>query len=83
MHSFRFIHASDFHLEAPVYGLAEAPEPLREVLLEAPYRAANNVFDAALRHEVDFLVLAGDVVAPEAAGPRALIFLRDQFALLA
>jgi DNA repair exonuclease SbcCD nuclease subunit len=83
MHPFRFIHASDFHLETPVHGLAEAPQPLREILLEATYRAANNVFDAALRHEVDFVVLSGDLVAPQSAGPRAMVFLRDQFARLA
>ena len=26
MQSFRFIHASDFHLETPPHGLAEAPD---------------------------------------------------------
>jgi hypothetical protein len=83
MHSFRFIHASDFHLETPPHGLAEAPDALREILLEAPHRAANNVFEAALAREVDFVILAGDIVAPQAAGPRALVFLRDQFARLA
>ncbi len=83
MQSFRFIHASDFHLETPPHGLAEAPDALREILLEAPYRAANNVFDAALRHEVDFVILSGDIVAPNSAGPRALVFLRDQFSRLA
>ncbi len=82
MQSFRFIHASDFHLETPPHGLAEAPDTLREILLEAPYRAANNVFDAALRHEVDFAILSGDLVSPTSAGPRALVFLREQFARL-
>jgi hypothetical protein len=83
MHSFRFIHASDFHLETSPHGVAEAPDPLREILLEAPYRAANNVFDAALAREVDFVILAGDIIAPETAGPRAFVFLRDQFVRLA
>ncbi len=83
MQSFRFIHASDFHLETPPHGLAECRTRLREILLEAPYRAANNVFEAALRHEVDFVILSGDVVAPNLAGPRALVFLRDQFLRLA
>ncbi|MEX2139417.1 MAG: DNA repair exonuclease [Pirellulales bacterium] len=83
MPAFRFLHASDFHLERPPGGLAEAPDHLRDLLVEAPYRAANNVFEAAQRHEVDFVVLAGDLVAPERSGPRGVLFLREQFARLA
>jgi hypothetical protein len=83
MPAFRFLHASDFHLERPPAGLAEMPDHLRELLVEAPYRAAANVFAAAIEHEVDFVVLAGDLVAPERSGPRGILFLRDQFAQLA
>ena len=64
MPAFRFLHASDFHLERPPAGLAELPDHIRDVLVEAPYRAATNVFEAALAHEVDFVLLAGDIVAP-------------------
>ena len=83
MPAFRFLHASDLHLERPPGGVAEAPDHLRELLVEAPYRAANNVFETARRHEVDFLLLAGDLVAPERSGPRGVLFLREQFGLLA
>ena len=34
---FRFVHASDFHLEMPLQGMAEVPDHLREPLLEAAY----------------------------------------------
>ena len=37
---FRFIHASDFHLEQPLMGVAEVPDHLRELFLDAPYTAA-------------------------------------------
>jgi exonuclease SbcD len=83
MPAFRFLHASDFHLERPPAGLAEMPDHLRDLLVEAPYRAAANVFQAAIESEVDFVVLAGDLVAPERSGPRGVLFLRDQFARLA
>ena len=83
MPAFRFLHASDFHLERPPGGVAEAPDHLRELLVEAPYRAANNVFEAAQRQEVDFLLLAGDLVSPARSGPRGVLFLREQFARLA
>src|SRR2546423_13719231 len=60
--AFSFVHASDLHLEMPPHGLAEIPEHLRDNLLEAPYRAAERVFDLALSERADFLVLAGDAL---------------------
>jgi len=80
---FRFIHSSDLHLDRAPRGLAEMPDAWRPMLIDAPYRAAERIFDAALKERVDFLVLAGDVVDPGLAGPRALVFLAEQFARLA
>ena len=37
---FRFIHASDFHLERPLMGVADVPDHLRDLFLESPYTAA-------------------------------------------
>ncbi len=81
--TFRFLHAGDLHLERPLGGLAEIPDQLREVVADAAYRTAERVFDAALKHRVDFVVLAGDVLNPRAAGPRAIEFLETQFQKLA
>jgi DNA repair exonuclease SbcCD nuclease subunit len=77
--AFRFLHASDFHLEQPVTGLSDIPEALREVCIDAPYIAAERVFDLALAERVDFVLLSGDLLDPRAAGPRALAFLQEQF----
>jgi DNA repair exonuclease SbcCD nuclease subunit len=81
--SFRFLHAGDLHLDVPPGSLAEVPEVLRGALADAPYRAAERVFDAAVKFQVDFLVLAGDVVDPALSGPRAIVFLDEQFRRLA
>jgi predicted phosphodiesterase len=80
---FRFLHASDFHLDRPPRGLVEVPDHLRSALVDAPYRAAERVFDAALHEKVDFVVLSGDLVDPAMAGPRGLVFLGEQFQRLA
>ncbi|MCH8047403.1 MAG: DNA repair exonuclease, partial [Planctomycetes bacterium] len=80
---FRFIHAGNFHLEQPIYGVAEVPDHLRETFLEAHFRAALRVFDAALAEEVDFVVLSGDLVQSQRVAPRSLVFLARQFERLA
>ncbi|HEX4147314.1 MAG TPA: DNA repair exonuclease [Pirellulales bacterium] len=74
----RFIHASDFHLERPMRGLSEIPSGLAELIADAPQRAVERVFDAAISEHVDFVLLAGDILQPTAAGPRSLVLLVEQ-----
>lgn len=81
--TFRFLVAGDLHLEQPAYGLDEVNDSLRELMIEAPYLAAERVFETALSELVDFIVLAGDIVDPRVSGPRGVAFLLDQFQRLA
>jgi DNA repair exonuclease SbcCD nuclease subunit len=81
--SFRFLHVSDLHLEQPLHGVAEVPDHLRELFIEAPYMAAENVFRLACEKTVDFVVMAGDVLHPAMAGARGIAFLLDQLQRLA
>ena len=80
---FRFLHASDFHLETPPQGVVEIPDHLREAFIEAAYSAARRVFDAALSEETEFMVLSGDILYPQQSGLRGPLFLVEQFARLA
>ena len=77
--TFKFIHASDFHLDEPMSGLAELPNHLKSILANAPYAAAENVFDLAINERVDFVLLAGDLFNMDTAGPRSAAFLLNQF----
>lgn len=77
--SFRFIHASDFHLETPLGDLDALPPQLRDAMADAPWRAAKAVFEAALVDNIDFLVLCGDLLSPQAAGPHGMSMLLDHF----
>ena len=79
----RFVHAADFHLEMPLYGMAEVPDHLRGGWLDAAYTAAQRVFDAAIAEEAEFLILSGDILRPQQAPLRGPIFLAEQFARLA
>src|SRR5262249_760161 len=58
------------------------PEHLIDMLIDAPYRAAEQVFETALSEAVDAVLLAGDVVNVDRAGPPAIMLLLDQFARL-
>lgn len=77
--SFRFIHASDFHLESPLSDLDSLPPHLRDAMAAAPRRAAQAVFEAALVDNIDFVVLSGDLISPQAAGPHGMALLLDYF----
>ncbi len=80
---FRFLHAADFHLEMPPHGVAEVPEHLTDLFLEAPYAAAEQVFETALAEDAAFLVLSGDLLSTQHTGPRGPLFLVEQFARMA
>ncbi|MFN3191029.1 MAG: exonuclease SbcCD subunit D [Aureliella sp.] len=80
--SFRFIHASDFHLERPMQDIFDLPEHLRQSLVDAPWKAAEAVFEAAVLENVDFVVLAGDLLNLTASGAQGAAFLLEQFEML-
>ena len=77
--SFRFIHASDFHLETPLGDLDAVPPHLAEAMANAPRAAARAVLEAALVDNIDFVVLCGDLLNPQAAGPHGMSLLLDYF----
>jgi DNA repair protein SbcD/Mre11 len=79
----RFVQAGDLHLERPLSGVSEIPDHLREAFLEAPYLAAEQIFETALTEGADALLLTGDVVQLDRAGPRAIVFLLEQLRRLA
>jgi len=74
--SFRFLHTSGFRLESTLTGLAEVPDHLRDLLVNAPFQAVEHVTEAAIREDVDFVLLTGDIVDPTCSGPAALAFLQ-------
>ncbi|NPD31823.1 DNA repair exonuclease [Eggerthellaceae bacterium zg-997] len=59
--SVTFLHAADLHLGAPFRGIQRLSPAWADRLTEAIPRAYDRVIDAALAHQVDFVVIAGDV----------------------
>ncbi|UKI34259.1 MAG: DNA repair exonuclease [Lentisphaeria bacterium] len=57
----KFIHCADLHLGSAFLGLGRDLPELAGRLAEAPFAAFARIVDLALREEVDFLVIAGDI----------------------
>jgi len=76
---FRFLHAADLQLDRPCDGLAEIPEHLVDLLIDAPYDAARRVLETAISERVALVLLGGDLFGHAEPTARAFAFLRDQF----
>ncbi len=77
--AFQFLQLTDLRLELPCGGLSEVPDQLREVLIDAPYRATERIIELAIDQRVDFVLLSGNTCDVQRAGPRAALFLEQQF----
>jgi DNA repair exonuclease SbcCD nuclease subunit len=75
----RLVHSSDWHLEQPLAGLPSLSDDLRELARDAAYLAAQQVIETTLVEGGDALLLSGDIVDLTRSGPRAIVFLQEQF----
>ncbi len=77
MSRFRFVHASDLHLDTPFIGIGRVDREVAAALRDASLEAWDSLVELALGHHADFLVLAGDIYDGADRGVRAqLRFLR-------
>jgi DNA repair exonuclease SbcCD nuclease subunit len=83
MKSFSFIHTADLHLDSPFSGLRQVDGEIADLLKDATFRAFDNVVDLALKNEVDFLLVAGDVYDAADRSLRAQLKFADGLKKLA
>jgi exonuclease SbcD len=76
---FRFLHLSDLRLGEPVTGVQVPTGDLRQRLLDAPYLAAEKAFNIAIREQVEFILLTGNVLDLHQPSPKPVSFLQRQF----
>ncbi len=57
----RFIHCADLHLDTPFKGLAEVDESVARDLRQATFNAFERIVQLAMKEQVDFVAIAGDV----------------------
>lgn len=80
----RGIHASGFALDTPLSGLPDLRGSLRDLVIDARYRAAERVFGTAIARGADLLLLVGGILSAETGpGSRGPWFLLEQFRRLA
>lgn len=73
-----FIHAADLHLDSPMAGLKHLPPAIFKKLQESTFKAFSNIIDLAIIHQVDFVILAGDLFDGENRSIRAQTRFRKE-----
>lgn len=77
MKHFSFIHTADLHLDSPFKGISEMNEEISKELTEATFNTFNNIIDACIDKQVDFLLIAGDIYDGADRSLRAQLRVRD------
>ena len=78
MKQITFIHAADLHLDSPMIGLSHLPKEIFERLKESTFVALKKLVDEAINHQVDFVILAGDLFDEQDRSVRAQMRLRKE-----
>lgn len=79
----QFLQAGALRLNDPLLGVPGIPASMQLRLEDARYEAARQLFEAALREDVEVVVLVGDTIGTSLPGSRAPWFLHQQFTRLA
>ncbi len=77
-----FIHAADLHLDSPFKGLSQTPSNLFKMIRESTFSALDELVQTAIHHQVDFVLLVGDLFDNEKQSIKAQIRLKQAFELL-
>ncbi|MGI8314530.1 metallophosphoesterase family protein [Halobacillus mangrovi] len=80
MHSkLRFIHSADLHLDSLFKSKSHYPEELLERLRKSTFEAFERLINQAIEHQVDFILLVGDLFNESVRSLKAQVFLRNAF----
>jgi len=67
--SLRFLHSADLHLDLPIQEIVDAPRSVVERISAMSSRLLQRLMEVAVSEEVQFVLLAGDVMDWRLAGP--------------
>lgn len=62
MKAIKFIHTADLHLDTPFYGLQDKlPNSIFERVKESSFLSLKRIIDLAIKENVDFILISGDL----------------------
>lgn len=83
MKQISFIHSADLHLDSPMVGLKSLPAHIFKRVRESTFAALKKLTETAIKQQVDFVVIAGDLFDGEDRSPRAQSRFRTEMLKLA
>lgn len=78
----RFIHAADLHLDSPFKGIKSLPAFIWEAIYQSTFQALTRLVDLAIKEQVDFICLAGDIYDGEDRSVKAQAYLKKEMTRL-
>ena len=75
----KFIHCADLHLDSPFKSKSHLSSKIFEDVQKSAYESFKKIVDIALKEEVDFVLIAGDLFDSNNRTLKAEVFLREQF----
>lgn len=75
----KFIHCADLHLDSPFKSKIHLAPSIFEDVQNSAYESFKKIVDTALKEEVDFVLIVGDLFDSENRTLRAEVFLKEQF----
>lgn len=79
----KFLHAADIHLDSPLTGLASNGQIPDDVTRHCTRRAFSNLVDLAIKEDVAFVIIAGDLYDGDWRDYSTGLFFAQQMARLA
>jgi exonuclease SbcD len=73
-----FLHAADLHLDSPYIGLRHLPEQILKRVQESTFISLQRIIDIAIKKQVDFIIVAGDLYDTEQRSLKAQVRFRNE-----
>ncbi|CDQ21119.1 DNA repair exonuclease SbcCD nuclease subunit [Halobacillus karajensis] len=75
----RFVHSADLHIDSLFKTKGHLPGRLLDKLRSSTFEAFDRLIDLCIKHQVDFLLIAGDLYNEEIRSIKAQVHLRRGF----
>src|SRR5699024_1151759 len=75
----KFIHCADLHLDSPFKSRHYLIPSILNDVKQSGYNSFTNIIDDAIKDQVDFVIISGDLFDQDNRTLRAEVYFREQF----